>query len=98
MHGGSGFGAATVQDLGFEPTLGATSGDGAPKRVRKKMIEVGEGLAATMVSAARVSAGFKPKRAPKKSLQVPVPEATVAEGASAGAKPSEPEKRRGREF
>jgi hypothetical protein len=45
VHGGSGFGAATVQDLGFEPTLGATSGDGVPKRVRKKMIEVGEGSA-----------------------------------------------------
>ena len=31
VHGGSGFAAATVQDLGFEPTLGATSGDGGLK-------------------------------------------------------------------
>ncbi len=28
VHGGSGFGAATVQDLGFEPTSRATSGEG----------------------------------------------------------------------
>ena len=55
VHGGSGFGAATVQDLGFEPTLGATSGEGVAKRVRKKMIEVGEGLSAAGVSAAGVS-------------------------------------------
>ena len=102
VHGGSGFGAATVQDLGFEPTLGATSGEGVPKRVRKKMIEVGEGLAAAGVSAAGlsaagVSAGSKPKRAPKKNLQVPVPEATaaVAEGVSAGSKPKRTRKKKG---
>ena len=97
VHGGSGFGAATVQDLGFEPTLGATSGDGVPKRVRKKMIEVGEGLSAAGVSAAGVSAGAKPKRAPKKNLQVPVPEAieTVAEGESAGSKPKRTRKKKG---
>ena len=97
VHGGSGFGAATVQDLGFEPTLGATSGDGVPKRVRKKMIEVGEGLSAAGVSAAGVSAGAKPKRAPKKNLQVPVPEAieTVAEGVSAGSKPKRTRKKKG---
>ena len=102
VHGGSGFGAATVQDLGFEPTLGATSGEGVPKRVRKKMIEVGEGLAAAGVSAAGlsaagVSAGSKPKRAPKKNLQVPVPEATttVAEGVSAGSKPKRARKKKG---
>ena len=97
VHGGSGFGAATVQDLGFEPTLGATSGEGLPKRVRKKMIEVGEGLSAAGVSAAGVSAGAKPKRAPKKSLQVPVPEAieTVAEGVSAGSKPKRTRKKKG---
>ena len=97
VHGGSGFGAATVQDLGFEPTLGATSGDGVPKRVRKKMIEVGEGLSAAGVSAAEVSAGAKPKRAPKKNLQVPVPEAieTVAEGVSAGSKPKRVRKKKG---
>ena len=97
VHGGSGFGAATVQDLGFEPTLGATSGEGLPKRVRKKMIEVGEGLSAAGVSAAGVSAGAKPKRAPKKNLQVPVPEAieTVAEGVSAGSKPKRTRKKKG---
>ena len=97
VHGGSGFGAATVQDLGFEPTLGATSGEGVPKRVRKKMIEVGEGLSAAGVSAAGVSAAGKPKRAPKKNLQVPVPEAieTVAEGVSAGSKPKRSRKKKG---
>jgi len=97
VHGGSGFGAATVQDLGFEPTLGATSGEGVPKRVRNKMIEVGEGLSAAGVSAAGVSAGAKPKRAPKKNLQVPVPEAieTVAEGVSAGSKPKRTRKKKG---
>ena len=56
VHGGSGFAAATVQDLGFEPTLGATSGEGKAKRVRKKVIEVGEGLSAAGVSAAGLSA------------------------------------------
>ena len=97
VHGGSGFGAATVQDLGFEPTLGATSGEGLPKRVRKKMIEVGEGLSAAGVSAAGVSAGAKPKRAPKKNIQVPVPEAieTVAEGVSARSKPKRTRKKKG---
>ena len=71
-------------------TLGATSGEGLPKRVRNKMIEVGEGLSAAGVSAAGVSAGAKPKRTPKKNLQIPVPEATetVAEGVSAGSKPT----------
>ena len=97
VHGGSGFGAGTVQDLGFEPTLGATSGEGVPKRVRMKMIEVGEGLSAAGVSAAGVSAAGKPKRAPKKNLQVPVPEAieTVAEGVSAGSKPKRTRKKKG---
>ena len=97
VHGGSGFAAATVQDLGFEPTLGATSSEGVPKRVRKKMIEVGEGLSAAGASAAGLSAGAKPKRAPKKNLQVPVPEAieTTAEGVSAGSKPKRIRKNKG---
>jgi hypothetical protein len=56
VHGGSGFAAATAQDLGFEPTLGATSGEGKVKRVRKRIIDVGEGLSAAGVSAAGVSA------------------------------------------
>ena len=57
VHGGSGYAAATVADLGFEPTLGATSSDARPSRARKKKtIEVGEGLSAAGVSAAGVSA------------------------------------------
>ena len=56
VHGGNGFAAATVQDLGFEPTLGATSADAKPVRRRAKTIEVGEGLSAAGVSATRVSA------------------------------------------
>jgi hypothetical protein len=56
VHGGSGYAAATVADLGFEPTLGATSSDVKPTRARKKTIEVGEGLSAAGVSAAGVSA------------------------------------------
>ena len=32
VHGGSGFAAATVGDLGFDPTLGATSADAKPAR------------------------------------------------------------------
>ena len=56
VHGGSGYAAATVADLGFEPTLGATSSDTKPRRARKKTIEVGEGLSAAGVSAAGVSA------------------------------------------
>jgi hypothetical protein len=66
------------------------------------MIEVGEGLSAAGVSAAGVSAAGvsaagKPKRAPKKNLQVPVPEAieTVAEGVSAGSKPKRTRKKKG---
>ena len=56
VHGGNGFAAATVGDLGFEPTLGATSADAKPARRRMKTIEVGEGLSAAGVSAAGVSA------------------------------------------
>ena len=56
VHGGSGFAASTVGDMGFEPTLGATSSDAKPRRGRKKTIEVGEGLSAAGVSAAGVSA------------------------------------------
>ena len=57
VHGGSGFAAATVQDLGIEPTLGATSREGKAKRVRKRVTEVGEGLSAAGVSAAGASGG-----------------------------------------
>ncbi|MFM7978130.1 MAG: hypothetical protein ACKPKO_02345, partial [Candidatus Fonsibacter sp.] len=57
VHGGNGFAAATVQDLGFGPTLGATSADAKPVRRRAKIktIEVGEGLSAAGVSATGVS-------------------------------------------
>ena len=34
--GGSGFAASTIQDLGFEPTLGAT-GEAKPKNAKRKM-------------------------------------------------------------
>ena len=49
VHGGGGFAAATVQDLGIEPTLGATSEEGDAKRVKKKAIGVDEGLSAAGV-------------------------------------------------
>ena len=55
VHGGNGLAATTVADLGFEPTLGATSDDAKPVRRRKKTIEVVEGLSAAGVSAAGVS-------------------------------------------
>ena len=56
VHGGSGLAAATVGDMGFEPTLGATSADARPVRRRLKTIKVGEGLSAAGVSAAGGSA------------------------------------------
>jgi hypothetical protein len=56
VHGGGGFAASTVADLGFEPTLGATSSDAKPIRRQSVKIEVGEGLSAAGVSAAGVSA------------------------------------------
>ena len=62
VHGGGGFAAATVQALGIEPTLGATSGEGKAKRVRKKVIEVGEGLSAAGASAGGVPGGSRKKK------------------------------------
>ena len=56
VHGGNGFAAATMGDVGFEPTLGATSADATQVRRRKARIEVGEGLSAAGMSAAGVSA------------------------------------------
>ena len=35
VHGGSGYAAATVADLGYEPTMGAKSSDVKPTRTRK---------------------------------------------------------------
>ena len=82
MHGGSGFAAATAHDLGFEPTLGATSADGKPKRVRTKKIAVGEGLSAAGVSAAGVSGGRtrKPKATIDVVAETPDAPATVEGG------------------
>jgi hypothetical protein len=57
VTGGSGYAAATLQDLGFEPTLGATSGEGRPKRVRKTKKGPEEGAG---VSAGGMSAGTAP--------------------------------------
>ena len=64
VHGGNGFAAATVADLGIEPTLGVTGGAeaGVKRRARKKVIQIGEGLAAAGVPPAT----SKPKRARKK--------------------------------
>ena len=42
VHGGSGYVAVTVADLGYEPTMGATSSDVKPTRTRRKTIEVGK--------------------------------------------------------
>ena len=81
VHGGSGYAAATNKDLGFEPTLGATGGVdamAAKRRVRKKAIEVGEGL-----SAAGVSAGAAPPAG-----------SSTAESISGGAKPTRTRKKK----
>ena len=46
IAGGSGYAAATLGDMGFEPTLGAEGGS-KPKRIRKKKgCGMGAGLAA----------------------------------------------------
>ena len=79
VHGGSGFAASTVADLGFEPTLGATSSDAKPRRARKKTIEVGEGLSAAGVSARGVSAGGVSAGAAKRTRR------KKGEGVSGGA-------------
>lgn len=84
VHGGNGFAAATVADLGIEPTLGATGGAeaGVKRRARKKVIQIGEGLAAAGVSPAT----SKPKRARKKKTEevVPPPPELSAAGVSGG--------------
>ena len=91
VHGGGGFAAATVQDLGIEPTLGATSGEGKAKRVRKKVIEKGEGLSAAGVSAAGTSGGnilFKMFPIPGVSMAAGKPKKAKAKkgkGVSGGA-------------
>ena len=50
IEGGSGYAAATLQDLGFKPTLGAT--EAKPKRTRKKK---GEGVAGAGVAGAGIA-------------------------------------------
>jgi hypothetical protein len=82
VHGGNGFAAATVADLGIEPTLGATGGAeaGVKRRARKKVIQIGEGLAAAGVSPAT----SKPKRARKKKTEEEVPPDLSAAGVSGG--------------
>ena len=74
--GGSGFAASTVQDLGFEPTLGAT-GEAKPKSARRKMNVaiadalaggshdrrvVGEGVAGAGVAGAGVAGAGKKRK------------------------------------
>jgi hypothetical protein len=93
VHGGSGFAAATVQDLGFEPTMGATSGEGKPARKpRKKSIAVGEGLSAAGVSAGGISGGALLSLRDLDSMEGQPPdtilakETLTAEGMTAGAK------------
>ena len=93
VHGGSGFAAATVQDLGFEPTMGATSGEGKPTRKpRKKSIAVGEGLSAAGVSAGGISGGALLSLRDLDSMEGQMPdtiqakETLKAEGMSAGGK------------
>ena len=89
VHGGSGYAAATNKDLGFEPTLGATGGadaTAAKRRVRKKAIEVGEGLSAAGISAGGVSGGgVSGGGAP--AAGAPAPAATAVGGSAAVAKP-----------
>ena len=55
--GGRGFAASTIQDLGFEPTLGAT-GEAKPKHARRKMnVAIADALAGSGVHDRRVGEG-----------------------------------------
>ena len=56
VTGGSGYAAATLGDLGFEPTLGAAK----PKKARKKKGEgiAGAGLGAGLAAAGMAAAGL----------------------------------------
>ncbi|MFM7985224.1 MAG: hypothetical protein ACKPKO_38490, partial [Candidatus Fonsibacter sp.] len=85
VHGGNGFAAATVQDLGFEPKLGATSADAKPVRRRVKTIEVGEGLSAAGVSAAGVSGGATKRTCRKKGEGLSAAGVSAAGVSAAGA-------------
>ena len=59
IAGGSGYAAATLGDLGFEPTLGA-DGAAKPKKARKKKGEgiAGAGLGAGLAAAGMAAAGI----------------------------------------
>ena len=52
IHGGSGYSAATVQDLGFEPTMGATPAatGGRMRRTRAQRDLIGSGTSGGGVS------------------------------------------------
>ena len=52
--GGNGYAAATLGDMGFEPTLGA-EGAAKPKKARKKK---GEGIAGAGIGAGLAAAGM----------------------------------------
>ena len=57
VAGGSGFAASTIQDLGFEPILGAT-GEAKPKSARRKMnVAIADALAGSGVHDRRVGEG-----------------------------------------
>ena len=65
--GGNGYAAATLGDVGYEPTMGAV-GEAKPKRARTKKGEgmaaagMGAGLAAAGMAAAGVSGGRRQAR------------------------------------
>ena len=70
--GGSGFAASTIQDLGFEPTLGAT-GEAKPKNVNVAFADalagsrvhdcrLGEGVAGAGVAGAGVAGAGKKRK------------------------------------
>ena len=78
VTGGNGYAAATLGDLGYEPTLGATGVPKGGKKPRKKKGEgiagagMGAGLAAAGMAAAGTSGGrkkCKKERGPLLTLQ-----------------------------
>ncbi|MFM7982362.1 MAG: hypothetical protein ACKPKO_23885, partial [Candidatus Fonsibacter sp.] len=65
--------------LGFEPTMGATSGEGVPAE-QTHVIEIGEEVSATGISAAGMSDATKPKKTTRKTLKVPTVDASTRGG------------------
>ena len=57
IHGGSGYSAATVMDMGFEPTTGATPSSGKIRRKRATYNLSGSGTSGGGVSGGGVSGG-----------------------------------------